>query len=1049
MNHILDINAQNDELESIFENIKSGNTILFLGAGASVGEKRYLSNEVIDYYEEYLGKELFEPDISKFVDILSADPEFSREHFDSEVVKMLQKLPVSDQHKTLASIPWREIITTNYDLLVEQAFDQIKSSSDYLYNLVAIRNQKEYNFTTDNTQIKYVKLNGCISDKSKYPLAFSNQDFTLRKKFYKYALSDLKNLPPKISFLSIGYSFKDKFGQELLEKFDSHNFRERRWILNVDPFPNDAAYPFYSQNKIAIVKCSFTEFFDKYNNWNEKRLELDVRSNRISFFNSKNSFIALPHQLALKLDNVIKQLNSHTSERYIKEIDYYNGEEPTYNLITRNVDVIKEDLNSRVKQEIINIIEPQNSFIPLIFLKGDFGIGKSTFALRMIYQFVNDPDFDAIAFQIINFQQLRGEYLVELFSKLTSKNVIFYCDEVEIESSFKQLITLRRELSIEQFNDINVFFLVPIRENILAKFQSERDIKHSHQIDIGSKLSPSEIFDLLDKLKRNELVNFRDQKEKKELQQKIMREYNSDSFVSLLELISTGKHKNDLIQAYNQLSGDAKNAFLHTALLHRFKLGMPVGWLKSIISTSWEDFTAKVLKAEGKGILIQHETHSKGVEPDILFKTKHPIIAEKLIQIIINDKDQQYKKYQNMLRTIDVGSSNSYLVINLLKAFTKESCFSKAKIQKLYDEAYSRLSEDPHFCLNYAINLQSRKDPENLRKALNIILYAESLLERRNHMFIHRRGAINFELAKYYYNSETDNELNLTMTFLNEAKDLFRLKQLLDPFSYYSYTNYISALIWELNHIEYEMAYEIKKRIQIDELFDLAGKAVTDGAAHIYELQSQFAEYLQQVSDNQSYKSYIDNMYLDAELRPYACILLYKYLEKNDPEITSNAQEYINEMEQYQDNNEVVSFLFKYYGRRLNTATNRVKFFELVRKFEFLEDDMPLSFYFFNFVAESYNSNFSHGRRSLLKIKKKYHGLNPEFHYLWLDNFGDVIEFDGIIVRLSNSRFKSVRIRSHQQTFKLISGDYSDYNIGDAVTVKLHFYLYGVMAELI
>ena len=52
MSHILDVDSQKEELEKLFTKIAEGNSIAFLGAGASVGEKRYLSKDIIDIYEE-------------------------------------------------------------------------------------------------------------------------------------------------------------------------------------------------------------------------------------------------------------------------------------------------------------------------------------------------------------------------------------------------------------------------------------------------------------------------------------------------------------------------------------------------------------------------------------------------------------------------------------------------------------------------------------------------------------------------------------------------------------------------------------------------------------------------------------------------------------------------------------------------------------------------------------------------------------------------------------------------------------------------------------
>ena len=105
MEHILDIEKQAEELNAIFLKIKESNTILFLGAGASVTEKRYLSKEVIEYYESKIGKQLKEPNITKWLDILSADDSFSRTQFDNFVQDLLQKLVVTDAHKIMVGIP--------------------------------------------------------------------------------------------------------------------------------------------------------------------------------------------------------------------------------------------------------------------------------------------------------------------------------------------------------------------------------------------------------------------------------------------------------------------------------------------------------------------------------------------------------------------------------------------------------------------------------------------------------------------------------------------------------------------------------------------------------------------------------------------------------------------------------------------------------------------------------------------------------------------------------------------------------------------------------
>ncbi|MFW5804144.1 MAG: SIR2 family protein, partial [bacterium] len=674
MEHILDIEKQEKELFSLFETIFQGNSILFLGAGASVGEsgRKYLSKEIIDYYEEYLGYSLDEKNITSFVDVLSADPNFNRNHFDNEVEKMLRKYELTEAHKTMASIPWKEIITTNYDLLVEQAFDEVKDTSKHLFEIKAIRAKNEYNYRTSADEIKLIKLNGCISDKGKYPLAFSSDDFTSISGYYKIVLNDLKNLSGKISLISAGYSFSDDFGTELLRKYDSYNYRDKKWIINIDPYPNEKALKYYSSKRICIIKCSFIDFFSKYSYW-EENIQNQTRK-KIKLTSSNNSLIPLPFRLSEKLKTCLKQLNESIPEKFVKEINYYQGEEPNYHLILRDVDVIKKDEIEKA-QEIINTVLKDNhsTILPTFFITGGFGIGKSTFTLRLIYEFTKNKHLDLVAFQIIDFLNIKKEYLVELFSLCSAKNIVLYCDEVEVESSFKLLIDLRRELSIEQFNDFNLFFLIPIRENILEKYRNARDIKKSYDINLSGKLNDNEIIDLLNKLKKVGIVKFRDINERDNLLNKIKNSFDKDSFITLLSLVTNGTHVNDLIGAYNQLSEEAQKAFQFTALLHRFKLHMPASLLKQLIVSDWDEFTNKIIRVEGKGILIQEDSNSIGTDPDIYFITKHPIIADELINKLIPNKDKQYKLYEKIINSIDVGTRNSYLLVNLLKSFIRNN----------------------------------------------------------------------------------------------------------------------------------------------------------------------------------------------------------------------------------------------------------------------------------------------------------------------------------------------------------------------------------------
>lgn len=162
MEHILDINISNPTLEYIFERIRQRKTILFLGSGSSVSsEKKYLGIDVIDYYETIKSKKYGTQDLIEFVDILNSTKDFNRPEFDTYVHGLVKNLNFEDFHKKLISILWYKIITTNFDLVIEKAFDSIDSTKRD-FELKVIRNKKELNYSASNNEMLYIKLNGCV-----------------------------------------------------------------------------------------------------------------------------------------------------------------------------------------------------------------------------------------------------------------------------------------------------------------------------------------------------------------------------------------------------------------------------------------------------------------------------------------------------------------------------------------------------------------------------------------------------------------------------------------------------------------------------------------------------------------------------------------------------------------------------------------------------------------------------------------------------------------------------------------------------------------------
>lgn len=114
------------ELENAIKHVIDGEGIAFLGAGFSVDATNIIGKKLKDASE--LSKELCSELDIKANRNLSDVSDFYMEMVTDGPRKMVEKLvdyyrcnTVEDEHKIIASLPWKRVYTTNYDNVFELA----------------------------------------------------------------------------------------------------------------------------------------------------------------------------------------------------------------------------------------------------------------------------------------------------------------------------------------------------------------------------------------------------------------------------------------------------------------------------------------------------------------------------------------------------------------------------------------------------------------------------------------------------------------------------------------------------------------------------------------------------------------------------------------------------------------------------------------------------------------------------------------------------------------------------------------------------------------
>lgn len=1047
MSEVLNVTDRTNELDQLFQKIKEGNVILFLGAGASIsGDRGFLSKHLISFFEDKKQIDLKVDDIVEFVDVIESSEEYSRSEFDEYVEQCLRSLKPTITHDVISENRWKRIITTNVDNLLERSFEQSLRDNRTLYRIKLIRNQKELVYQTSADEIKLIKLNGCISAKKEYPLVFSTDDFTRVKKYYRTALQEMKNPSDSIIFLAIGYSFSDPFAKYLLQIMEDINYRDKRRLYIVDPTFNVNKSRLLSKSNIGVISSTSDEFFSAYKGWHQTIETSKASRLKLSYSRADNTKIFLPPSLLLRLSDVVIQLNNNYRYHNVNSKDYYSGEEPDFGVILKGYDVVKSNKLRIIKEKILAIAENSSrEIIPLIFLTGTFGSGKSSFGYRLLSSILSESK-EIIAFEIWDPLKVLSEVknIVELISKSKSSVVLFYLNNLEMQTYFNRVLEFRNSLSIEQISNVSILLISTIRENTLELELRNKSIKNKFEFNVDERLNRDEIVEFVQKLKDNQLIYYRDAQERNQLVSRIDREYNGDSFVSFLALITKGKHKDDLLDAYEKLSDLGKEAFKYVSILHQHNISMPASILRSLVARDWQEFRDEVINVEGKGILIQDSINSNDTDSDLNFRTKHPLIATTLLNTLVPNLDHRFKLVKRVVNSVHPGGRNCYILIDFLRALRVHSEVSNERVDALFDLAYTHFSDDPNFLLHYSINLQNRGDLKSLERGDKLLQYAESIIPKRNHRITHRRAVITFGMCKLYY-LEDRNVSVKSMRLWRDAIELFEIKRLLDPCSSYSYSDFIECLFWHLESVKGNVEEELSLRIQIEELIEASDRVVADQSDRLTKVKDRYYQNFL-ANDKIKYLSFLDSLYGNQNTRHYSLMLRVNFLQRNEPN-DAHVSECFDELENYTSEVEVAKFLFKHYGRSLQHISNRLKLFDLIKRHPTIEDKDSLRYNYYMFVAECYSRNFKHAYDHVRKIRDRFNQLNPEFQLAWKSANEEIDEiFDGVIIEKKGHL--KVRIMELGSEFSYRANG-KEYSIGKRVLVNLRFYLFGVMASIV
>ncbi|MCD4719438.1 MAG: SIR2 family protein, partial [Desulfobacula sp.] len=251
----------------LIENIAKKNIVLFLGSG-------YLYNA--KHPEERkapLGPDLADKISDKFLNgshkgsplAFVADLAISEANLfevQSYIFEIFENFFPNESHYLFASLPWKAIFTTNYDLIVERSYYK---NDKAIQDLSAVyRNTPQQQIFKSENTVPYYKLHGCIShiNDENLPLILSTEQYIDHLHNRERLFSKLKELASDFCILFVGYNNQDINIRTVLKELENLKDGKPRSYL-VRPGVTEAEVRYWEARKITPIKMGYENFIKK------------------------------------------------------------------------------------------------------------------------------------------------------------------------------------------------------------------------------------------------------------------------------------------------------------------------------------------------------------------------------------------------------------------------------------------------------------------------------------------------------------------------------------------------------------------------------------------------------------------------------------------------------------------------------------------------------------------------------------------------------------------------------------------------------------------
>lgn len=369
------IEDHNEEMNELAGKIARSNCVLFAGAGLSIDSGGPSWDELTEKAKSEFDYE------SPLDDNFQIFSDLKREIGGSElhefVHEELSGISLNDEVEPIASLPWFAAFTTNYDTALED------SLSKYHKSVRTVLEGREFVLSSSPSDLLCVKLMGSVEKNfgdSGSMVLTSGEKSTAQDKRSRI-FRELGNHAANLSFLFIGYSFRDRVFTDILEQIVNETGETSRTHYALFPKPLDEQREYYLERLgVVPIIADLEDFTEELVEKVSQRDTSDHRMKHIPFGNE---------MVKLSLDDIgdfIESYDPILSDELQKEVDaqdFFKGNVTSLRPFAENWNFTRSQ-----ESEIISTLRSEGPDV--ISLSGSPGSGRTFLIYSIVQQLIMD-----------------------------------------------------------------------------------------------------------------------------------------------------------------------------------------------------------------------------------------------------------------------------------------------------------------------------------------------------------------------------------------------------------------------------------------------------------------------------------------------------------------------------------------------------------------------------------------------------------------------------------------------------------------------------------